>query len=197
MTKTNALRALAVVLSTGLSGTACAPLFDPATIGYGSATIGSAPGNHSDLGSLTYRSVDLIVAGAPEVTSETPLIVASVSDAQNVDASSPLGNIVSDLIKTRLVQDGRSVSEMRLRSGVHLKPGQGDFVLSRNRHDLGHAPNAAAIVTGTYAVSWDRVYVSLKLVSSVDAHILSAADFVVPRGDDVNGLLESPHAGRG
>nr|WP_294545430.1 FlgO family outer membrane protein [uncultured Rhodopila sp.] len=197
MTKTNALRLLAVVLPAALSGAACAPLLDPATPGYGSATIGSAPAVRGDLGSLTYRSVDLIVAGAPEVTSETPLIVASVSDAQNVDASSPLGNIVSDLIKTRLVQDGRSVSEMRLRAGVHLNPGQGDFVLSRNRRDLGYAPNAAAVLTGTYAVSWDRVYVSLKLVSSVDAHILSAADFVVPRGDDVNGLLESQHGRRG
>jgi TolB-like protein len=197
MTKTNALRLLAVVLPAALCGAACAPLGDPARPGYGSATIGSSPAVRGDLGSLTYRSVDLIVAGAPEVTSETPLIVASVSDAQNVDSSSPLGNIVSDLIKTRLVQDGRSVSEIRLRSGVHLNPGQGDFVLSRNRRDLGHPPNAAAVLTGTYAVSWDRVYVSLKLVSSVDAHILSAADFVVPRGDDVNGLLESQHGGRG
>jgi TolB-like protein len=196
MTKTNVLRLLAIVLPIGLSGAACAPLLDPDTPGYGSATVGSAPSVRGDLGSLTYRSVDLILAGAPEVTSDTPLIVASVSDAQNVDASSPLGNIVSDLIKTRLVQDGRSVSEMRLRAGVHLDPGQGDFVLSRNRHALGHAPNAAAVLTGTYAVSYDRVYVSLKLVSSVDARIVSAADFVVLRRD-VNGLLDSQHAGRG
>jgi TolB-like protein len=196
MTKTNAVRLLAVVLPIGLSAAACAPFLDPATPGYGSASIGAAPAMRSDLGSLTYRSVDLIVAGAPEVTAETPLIVASVSDAQNVDASSPLGNIVSDLIRTRLVQDGRSVSEVRLRSGVRLVPGHGDFVLSRNRRDLGHAPDAAAVLTGTYAVSWDRVYVSLKLVSSIDAHILSAADFVVPR-DAINGLLDDRHAERG
>nr|WP_294508020.1 FlgO family outer membrane protein [uncultured Rhodopila sp.] len=196
MTKTDALRFLAVVLPIALSSAACAPLLDPPIPGFGSATIGAAPTARGDLGSLTYRSVDLILAGAPDVTSATPLIVASVSDAQNVDASSPLGNIVSDLIKTRLVQDGRSVSEVRLRSGVHLEPGQGDFVLSRNRHVVGHAPNAAAVLTGTYAVSYDRVYVSLKLVSSVDARIISAADFEVSRRD-VNGLLENQPAGRG
>jgi TolB-like protein len=51
-------------------------------------------------------------------------------------------------------------------------------------------PNAAAIVTGTYAASSEKVYVSIKLISSTDAHILSGADFVMPLRD-VLGLLHS------
>jgi hypothetical protein len=153
---TTIIRILAIILPAGLLTAACT-VQDPPTAGYGSATIGSAPATRGDLGTLTYRAVDLILAGAQEISSDTPLIVASISDAQAVDSSSPLGNIISDMIKTRLVQDGRTVSEMRLRSGVRLEAGEGDFVLSRNRHVVTKAPRAAAVLTGTYAVGFEQV----------------------------------------
>ena len=66
--------------------------------------------------------------------------------------------------------------------------GEGEFLLSRNRKALMTMPNAAAVVTGTYAVSYDKVYVSLKLVAVGDARVISGADFVVPLRD-VDGLL--------
>jgi hypothetical protein len=53
-------------------------------------------------------------------------------------------------------------------------------------------PNAAAIVTGTYAVAYEKVYLSIKLVSATDAHIISAADFVVSIRD-IGGLLHEQH----
>jgi hypothetical protein len=92
------------------------------------------------------------------------------------------------MIRTRIVQDGYAASEFRLRSAIGFNKGQGEFLLSRNRRALLAAPNAAAIVTGTYAVSFEKVYVSLKLISATDAHIMAGADFVVPL-KDVSGLL--------
>lgn len=52
------------------------------------------------------------------------------------------------------------------------------------------APNAAAVITGTYATSYEKVYVSIKLISVTDAHIISGADFVVPLAD-VLGLIDT------
>jgi TolB-like protein len=135
---------------------------------------------HGDLGTLTYRAVDLMLASAPEVKGDTPLIVASVSDVENMDKSSALGNIVSDMIRTRLAQDGHTASEVRLRSAISFYKGEGEFMLSRNKRALMPAPSAAAVVTGTYAADTDMLYVSLKLVSASDAHIISGADFAVP-----------------
>jgi len=142
-----------------------------------------------DLGTLTYRAVDLLLTSAPEVTAATPLIVASISDAQNVDHSSALGNILSDMIRTRIVQNGHTASEIRLRSAVGFNRTEGEFLLSRNPRALLPPTGAAAVVTGTYAAGFDEVYVSIKLVSATDAHILAAADFVVPLRA-VNGLLQ-------
>jgi TolB-like protein len=121
-----------------------------------------------------------MLESAPEVTDSTPLIVASVSDAENMERSSALGNIVADMIRTRIVQDGHTVTEFRLRSAVSFDKGEGEFMLSRNRRALMAPPNASAVVTGTYAVDTDTLYVSLKLVSTSDSRIISAADYVIP-----------------
>ena len=82
------------------------------------------------------------------------------------------------MVRTRLVQDGRITTEMRLRSAVSFNSKEGELLLSRNRRSLV-PPHAAAIVTGTYAVGFDKVYVSLKLISAADTRIISAADFAV------------------
>jgi FlgO protein len=146
----------------------------------GSVTTGASPYIRGDLGTLTYRAVDLLLAGAPDVAANTPLVVATIANVKDVDTSSPLGNIVSDMIRTRLVQDGHVATEMRLRSAVGFSRKEGEFMLSRNRRTLMPPPNAAAVVTGTYAAGFEEVYVSLKLVSATDARIISAADFAVP-----------------
>ena len=183
----NILRRIAMVLPVGLALVGCADINEPAA---GSVTVGASPYVRGDLGTLTYRAVDMLLAGAPQVTAETPLIVGSISDAYHVETSSALGNIVADMIRTRIAQDGHKASEFRLRNAVSFNDGEGEFLLSRNRRALMPPPNAAAIVTGTYAASSEKVYVSIKLISSTDAHILSGADFVMPLRD-VLGLLHS------
>jgi len=168
--------------------TVCACVSDPDREATSSSTTGS-PLDQPDLSTLTYRAVDLILAAAPEVSANTPLVVASLSDTRKLESSSALGNIVADMIRTRLAQTGHKASEFRLRSAMSLKKGDGEFLLSRNRAALLSAPNAAAVVTGTYATSYEKVYVSIKLISVTDAHIISGADFVVPLAD-VLGLID-------
>ena len=173
-----------------LAMTGCADPQVPAT---GSMTRGDSPYVRGDLGTLTYRAVDLLLVGAPDVAATTPLVVASIADVQNIETSSALGNIVTDMIRTRLVQDGHATSDMRLGSAVRFDKKQGEFVLSRNRRALVPPPNAAGIVTGTYAVGFEKVYVSIKLISTSDARIVSGADFAVPLLDVV-GLLPQARA---
>lgn len=181
------LRRFAIVLPIGLAVAGCADINKPAI---GSVTVGASPYVRGDLGTLTYRAVDLLLAGAPQITMQTPLIVGSISDADHVETSSALGNIVADMIRTRIVQDGHTATEFRLRNAVSFAHDDGEFLLSRNRRALLPPPDAAAVVTGTYAASAEKVYVSIKLISATDARILAGADFVMPLRD-VLGLLHS------
>ena len=183
-------RCIAVLLVC-LGATACTD--DAHAPANSSVTTGESPYVRGDLGTLTYRAVDMMLAGAPDLRGDTPLIVASIADVRNVESSSPLGNIVADMVRTRIVQNGHTATEMRLRSAVSFNKDAGEFMLSRNRRALMPAPSAAAIVAGTYAVSYSKVYVSLKLISATDRHIIAGADFAVPLLDVV-GLLPDARA---
>jgi TolB-like protein len=182
------IRRLAMVMPFCLVVAGCAT--DPDRMATSSSDPAFSEDQQSDLSTMTYRAVDLILAEAPEVTGNTPIVVASLSNAKDLERSSALGNIVADMVRTRLVQKGHRTSEVRLRSAISLKRDDGEFLLSRNRRALMSDPVAAAVVTGTYATSYENVYVSLKLVSTTDAHIISGADFVVPLGD-VLGLIDA------
>jgi TolB-like protein len=183
------LRQVLTILPLSLAVIGCAAL-DPQQPAISSVTIGSSPYARGDLGTLTYCAVDLMLASAPEVTAATPLIVTSISDAQNVDTTTPLGNIMADMIRTRIAQSGHTVSEVRLRTTIGFNKGEGEFLLSRNRRALMAYPNAAAVVTGTYAASYNSIYVSIKLISATDARIIAGADFVVSLRD-AGGLMQA------
>jgi TolB-like protein len=182
-----ALRRWAIMAPLCLTVSGCSS--DPDAMATSSSSPGTSLYEQADLSSLTYRAVDLILAGAPDVSRTTPLVVASLADAQDLESSSALGNIVADMIRTRLAQTGHKTSEVRLRNSMSMKKGGGEFLLSRTRSVLMAAPNTAAVVTGTYATSYEKVYVSIKLISATDARILAGADFVVPLRD-VLGLIQ-------
>lgn len=178
----------AIVLPLSLAAIGCT-MHDPQLPATSSITRGDAPYTRGDLGSLTYRAVDHLLAGAPEIAVGTPLVVGTIAEVQNVESTTALGNIVADMIRTRLSQDGHTVSEMRLRRAVSFHKGEGEFLLSRTPSALMRPPLAAAMVTGTYAATYDLVYVSLKLVSATDEHIIAGVDFAVPLSE-VEGLLQ-------
>lgn len=149
----------------------------------------------SNLSAVAYRAVDDMLAASPALErSGGPVVVMSIADIRDVDHSTPFGNIVSDMIRTRLVQRGVQVTEMRLRSSVRLDRTDGELMLGRNRRTLLPPPIAAEVVTGTYALGQSEIYVSLKIVEAGDAHILAATDFVTPRTWNVEQLLTGPVA---
>ncbi|HEX2941472.1 MAG TPA: FlgO family outer membrane protein [Rhodopila sp.] len=166
--------------------TACAPPYDP-TASSGMAAIQQPPLNQQ-----TYTAVDSMLDRAPELLgNKGPLVVGSVEDIRDVNSSTPFGNIISEMVRTRLVQHGLRVTEMRVRSSVLLERASGELLLSRDKRALLPAPAAAEIVTGTYAVGSGKVYVSLKIINPSDGHIRAAADFVTDRTLDVDQLLTS------
>jgi hypothetical protein len=146
-----------------------------------SVSAGFRPDERGALGTLTYRAVDKLVAEVPDLALGRSVVVGSILDVQRVDKSLPFGSLVADLARSRLVQKGVLVSEMRLRTAVLLDKKQGAVTLSNDRASVVPPPSAAAILTGTFAASDETIFVSLKLVAVSDARIVGAVDFVVPR----------------
>jgi hypothetical protein len=140
---------------------------------------------------LTYAAIDKMTFCSKDVVSErVPITVSSVTDSRHLDQSSTFGNMVADFARARLAENHMAVSEPRLRSAMLMKADQGEMFLSRDPGTLTvpHPPYAA-VVTGTYGVGANHVFVSLKLIRTDNTQLLSAADFVLPRYGDVDALL--------
>ena len=172
------LRSLAFILPLGSMITGCAS-GDTATLHRPEYITG-------DLGTLTYHAVDLVVAATPAITKNTPLVVTSLSDIQNLDQSSALGNLVADMIRSRLVQDGYSTSELRTRTTIALRKDGGEFMLARDSDKILPPKSVAAVLTGSYTAAGEKVYISLKCISVSDGHILAGVDYVVPHANVVD-----------
>lgn len=123
------------------------------------------------------------------LTGATPVVVASVTDVEHIEQTSRFGDLIAELARSRLAQDGVAVSEPTLRSAMLLRKNQGAMMLGRNPRQLVAPPDYSYVLTGTYAVGKDRVYVTLKLLDPDNARIVGSVDFVAWRNGDVDYLL--------
>lgn len=140
---------------------------------------------------LTYAAIDKMTFCSKDIVSErVPITVSSITDSRRLDQSSTFGNMVADFARARLAENHMAVSEPRLRSDLLMKADQGEMFLSRDPGKLTvpHPPYAA-VLTGTYGVGANHVFVSLKLIRTDNTQLLAAADFVLPRSGDVEALL--------
>lgn len=140
------------------------------------------PVQASEVGQTTYRAVDRLVdGGAGRLDPNAVIVVGTIADIKDLGTGGPFGNLVADLVRTRLVQRGMLVTDVRLRNSMHLDRLEGEMTLARDRRQVLAPPAASEILTGTYTEGPELTYVSLKVMSPLNARILAAVDFAVPR----------------
>lgn len=113
------------------------------------------------------------------IAHEDSIIVASFVNVSDLTKSSHFGRIMSEQVASRLAQKGYKVIEMKLRQdSIFVDPkNKGEFLLSRNIKDISRDHNASAVVVGTYAQGYRKVYVSARIISPFDSIILSSCDY--------------------
>ena len=117
------------------------------------------------------------------------VLVATLVGVDRLNESSRLGRLFSEQIAGRLVQRGVRVSEVRLREGLVLQPGQGELLLSREAYEVSQVQQAHAVVVGTYAASPRQVYVNLKIVVPEGNRVLAAHNYALPMNEELRALL--------
>lgn len=142
----------------------------------------------TDLLLANYHAVDVLLQGAV-LDPQRSVLVATLVNVDRLGESSRLGRIFSEQIAGRLVQRGVPVTELKLRESVFLQPHQGELLLSRELSEVSQQHDAQAVVVGTYAVSAQTLYVSLKLVNPVGNTVVAASDYALPMDENVRALL--------
>lgn len=112
------------------------------------------------------------------------LLISTFVNVNNLQESSPFGRILSELVASRLAQNGYKVVELKLRQkSLFIEEKKGEFLLSRDLREISLGHNASVVVVGTYGDAFDRAYVSVRLVRTSDSVILSSCDHAVPMKD--------------
>lgn len=139
---------------------------------------------------------DLIYDARYGLAATTPVLVGTLNNVDKLERSSTFGRIVAEQVSARFSQRGFSVSELKMRNSVNIKQGLGDpaesgeYLFSRDVGAISGEHQAAAVVTGTYAVAGNDIFVNLKLIDVASGKIISATDYNVPLDSNVRSLIE-------
>lgn len=185
-----AARAVAVgaaVAVLGLSGCASYYYGDSAQVGH-SVSPRALTQPRTQLLLANYHAVDVLLQGV-QLDPHRSVLMATLVNIDRLDQSSRMGRIFSEQISGRLVQRGVLVTELKLRESVSLQPYQGELLLSRELSEVSNQHDAQAVVVGTYAVSAQTVYISLKLVNPVGNTVMAASDYELELDDNMRSLL--------
>lgn len=147
-------------------------------------------GSDYDIMGANYNAVDSLLRKLPvELPKDSPILVASFVNLDDLTESSTFGRVVSEQVASRLKQKGYTTIEMKLRTTVFIKKGSGEFLLSRELSNIGSKHRAQVAVVGSYAAARDRVYLTVRVVNVSDSRILSAYDYHLPMSLDVFKML--------
>ena len=139
----------------------------------------------------------LAVQLASKAPAGTRVLAASFVNRDDFDDASSMGRLASAQVATRLALAGFDVVEPRLRSRLVLRPGQGEFMLSRRTAELARTEfQAQAVLLGSYTVDRETVFVTASVVRLDGGAVLAAGDYMLPNAGPVARMLREPGHGR-
>jgi TolB-like protein len=143
-----------------------------------------------------YAAVDEIMSRAGKlITRETPMLVGTVGNVNDVETSSTLGRAITEQLSARLAEKGYKIAELKLRQGISVQTGgltgasSGEYLLSRDVNSIAGEHKAAVALTGTYAVGARNVLVNLRLIDIRSSNVITAYDYVLPKNADVISMI--------
>ncbi len=125
---------------------------------------------------------------------DTPVLVATIVNVNDMRRTAPLGRTLSEQYASQMATLGFNVKEMKLRGDVFIREETGELLLSREIKDIARSHNASMVLVGTYSAAANFTYVSLKFVRSQDSRIIRAYDYALPNDKDVTKLLQVANA---
>lgn len=155
-------------------------------------------GPEANLMELNHFAGDELIKKAGYAIDKNKLIIiASFVNIDNLLDSSSLGRITSQQVASQFINNGYHVVEMLLSKDIIIKEQGGEFLLSRELKKIGQEYEAQAVVVGTYAVGSDYIYITTKLIDSINNKTISSHDYKIVKTNDMKTLLgENKHKSR-
>lgn len=128
----------------------------------------------ADIMATSYAAADKLMRQmTPPLPPESHILVTSPTDIDNQNDTTSLSRLIGEQLTARFVQQGYTVVEAKQRG----KPDSTQF--------------ADIIVTGTYAVGKNKVYITLKMLDGNRLEIISSYAYNLPIGPNTYSLLKT------
>ncbi len=177
------LRFLASLLIATFLITGCSTSKTPKVITYEQAA-------NSPLIPTNYIAADSLLEQLKySVAPNNTLIIATLVNIDELENSSTLGRLISEQISARFTQKNYRMVELKFRHNVYMAQGQGEFMLTREIHELANTHSAQAVIVGTYAQSRDFVYINLKVIQPNTNTVLAVHDYALPLDENNRHML--------
>ncbi|RWU07234.1 hypothetical protein DWB63_01675 [Pseudodesulfovibrio sp. S3] len=144
---------------------------------------------------LNHRAADVLYSNVAkaELTNQSAIYVKRFTNQNDPGDTSIFGSVMSQQVADRLVQRGMLITEGEPGATDLLYGGGTTAADYRKTGGLAGAkkelPPRSGMLTGTYVIGDNYVYVSAKVVRLVDSAVVSANDWVLPISDNVRQML--------
>ncbi|NDV18728.1 hypothetical protein GO013_04750 [Pseudodesulfovibrio sp. JC047] len=142
---------------------------------------------------LNYRAADEIYAnvGKSELTPKSAIFVSRFTNPQDPGDAAIFGSVMTQQIADRLVQRGVLVTDGTPDVTDYLyAPGTtAEDYKSLTATMSGRLPPRSAMLSGTYVLGDNTIYLSSKVIRLVDSAVVSAHNWTIPITDNVREML--------
>lgn len=130
---------------------------------------------------LAERALPPLVPRHPEM----PIIVTTLVNNDDLTQTSRFGRVLQEHIRSRLVQLGFTVKEIKLTNTLQIYPRSGETMLSRDLSLLAGARQAQAVLAGTISHTDSTMYISARLINPLNSNIIASDDYKLCMDDNI------------
>ena len=147
---------------------------------------------NADLRKATYAATDCLEGNlVHDLSRVMPILATPFVNLQNAKISS-LGGLLGEQVASRFSQHGYQVIDLKARqNNLLVQTTDGELALSPDLKSISESHDAQAVIAGTYAVSNDLGFVSIKIVRIADNSILTSYDFTIRMDDTLKKLAQT------
>lgn len=127
---------------------------------------------------------------------EQPVLMTTFVNNNDLSETSTFTRLLQEQMSSRFVQRGYTVKEIKLGRKLHIEPGLGETMLTRNLDALQGNRKAQAISVGTYTISNRNLYINARLVDPVDGTILASSDYRIVMDASILAMFGLPRHSR-
>ncbi len=138
-------------------------------------------GRDADLVKFSYTIADDLANSAMPplmpMNPQQPVLTTTLVDNSNLNKTTKLGRIIQEHVGSRFVQLGYTVREIKLEKELHITPGSGETMLTRDSTKLEATQQAQAIFVGTFSRANRTLYISARLIDPHTNNIIASTDY--------------------